>query len=279
MLKIATLNRAGLDLALAWAAREGWNPGLHDAAPFWAADPEGYLGGVVEGRTVAVISAVRYGQGYAFLGLYITDPAFRGQGYGKALWDAAMVRLAGQTVGLDGVVAQQANYRKSGFEWAYANVRYAGVVRHQAPGAGGVVELATVPFADLAAYDRGFFPEVREAFLRAWIDQPGSFALGAVAQDRLAGYAVVRPCRVGFKVGPLFADSPALAARLWIAVQNRIPAGAEIFLDVPQVNPAAVDFARVAGLSPVFETARMYLGPAPEISLPRTYGITTFELG
>jgi hypothetical protein len=32
-------------------------------------------------------------------------------------------------------------------------------------------------------------------------------------------------------------------------------------------------------LYPVFETARMYRGRVPDLSLARTYGITTFELG
>ena len=31
-------------------------------------------------------------------------------------------------IGLDGVVGQQENYRKSGFQLAYANVRYGGTV-------------------------------------------------------------------------------------------------------------------------------------------------------
>lgn len=29
----------------------------------------------------------------------------------------------------------------------------------------------------------------------------------------------------------------------------------------------------------VFNSARMYAGPAPDLPLARTYGITTFELG
>jgi hypothetical protein len=33
------------------------------------------------------------------------------------------------------------------------------------------------------------------------------------------------------------------------------------------------------GLAPVFETARMYCGPAPSLPLDQIYGITTFELG
>jgi hypothetical protein len=33
------------------------------------------------------------------------------------------------------------------------------------------------------------------------------------------------------------------------------------------------------GLAPVFETARMYRGPAPALPLDRTFAITTLELG
>lgn len=32
-------------------------------------------------------------------------------------------------------------------------------------------------------------------------------------------------------------------------------------------------------MKPVFETARMYTGAAPDIALARLYGVTTFELG
>jgi hypothetical protein len=32
-------------------------------------------------------------------------------------------------------------------------------------------------------------------------------------------------------------------------------------------------------MKPVFETARMYTGPAPDLPLSRLYGVTSFELG
>jgi hypothetical protein len=32
-------------------------------------------------------------------------------------------------------------------------------------------------------------------------------------------------------------------------------------------------------MAPVFETARMYKGPAPELPIDRIFGLTTFELG
>ena len=64
---------------------------------------------------VAGISAVDYGAGVGFIGLYICRPDMRGLGYGRAVWDAGMARLAKATIGLDGVPAQQANYRNIGF--------------------------------------------------------------------------------------------------------------------------------------------------------------------
>ena len=52
-----------------------------------------------------------------------------------------------------------------------------------------------------------------------------------------------------------------------------------VFLDTPEVNRKAVLLAEELGLTPQFETARMYLGPAPAIDTARLYGVTTFELG
>jgi hypothetical protein len=40
-----------------------------------------------------------------------------------------------------------------------------------------------------------------------------------------------------------------------------------------------MELATRYGLVPVFETARMYRGNAPDLPLRRMYGITTFELG
>ena len=42
-LELRPMTRAELDLAIEWAAGEGWNPGLADADAFYAADPNGFL--------------------------------------------------------------------------------------------------------------------------------------------------------------------------------------------------------------------------------------------
>lgn len=273
------MTRAEVDIAIDWAAAEGWNPGLHDADCFYATDPNGFLIGLLGDQPIAVISVVKYGGTFGFLGCYIVKPEYRGQGYGLQIWHAGLAYLEGRTIGLDGVVAQQGNYMKSGFSLANANIRYQGVGGGDFPDNPDIVPLSTRPFAELNAYDQPLFAENRAAFLRGWIDQPESTALGILQENRLAGYAVLRRCRDGHKIGPLFADSPELAERLFRALRARVPSETAVFLDTPASNAEAVAMAQRHGMCMSFETARMYRGPAPQLAGERIFGVTSFELG
>jgi len=53
---IRTMTRDEVNLAIAWAASEGWNPGLYDAESFYATDPNGFLLGEINHEPIAVIS-------------------------------------------------------------------------------------------------------------------------------------------------------------------------------------------------------------------------------
>lgn len=276
---IRSMSREELDIAVEWAAREGWNPGLHDAGCFHTADPDGFLIGLLGDEPVAAISAVKYGDSFGFMGFYIVQPEYRGAGYGMKIWQAAMARLHGRNIGLDGVVAQQENYRRSGFRLAYRNIRYQGTGGKPVATDGRIVPLSALPFETVRAYDQPFFPDRREDFLRCWIGLPQSAALGILHQGRLAGYGVLRACRNGYKIGPLFADDAEHAEALFLALQAQAPGNATIFLDTPETNPAAVDLAQRQGMSVSFETARMYTGAFPALPMQRLFGVTTFELG
>jgi len=276
---IRPMSRRELDLGIDWAAEEGWNPGLHDADSFHAADPQGFLLGLLGDEPVGMISAVRYGRSFGFIGLYIVRPAYRGRGYGLALWQAGMQALAGRLVGLDGVVAQQHNYRRSGFSLAWNNLRCEGLPTRATGPDADIVPLVQQSFDMLLRYDTAFIPDDRATFLHRWIAQAGSSALGVMSGSRLAGYGVIRPCRTGFKIGPLCADDAALADRLLRALAATVPEGTRVQLDIPAVNPAAVALAAAHGLQPVFETARMYNAAPPAMAIDRLYGVTSFELG
>jgi hypothetical protein len=202
----------------------------------------------------------------------------RGRGYGLRIWNAAIAHAGPRVIGLDGVVAQQQNYRMSGFELAYANVRYGGTVAAPDAPQAGVIALTDVPLAMVEAYDATVFPAPRSAFLRNWIGAPGHIGRALMRDGGLAGWGVVRPCRKGCKIGPLVADDRATAEAVLSALLAGV-GGGEIFLDVPCINRDAVALARDLGLAPVFETARMYTGAIPPLRLERVFGVTTFELG
>jgi ribosomal protein S18 acetylase RimI-like enzyme len=275
---IRAMTQAELETVLDWAAAEGWNPGWQDAASFHAADPGGFLLGTLDGEPVGSIFAVQYGTGFGFIGGYIVRPEWRGQGHGMALWRAGMARLAGRNVGLDGVPAQQANYARSGFHLTHRNVRFAGQ-GSGLPADDRVLPVGLQDIDDVVAYDRDFFPDNRAQFMRHWLTQDGSIALGVRDGGALVGYAVLRPCRNGFKIGPLCAQTPDVAEELMQALRGRVPAGEPIFLDVPEPNAAALALAQRHGMRACFETARMYTGENPQLPLARQYGITSFELG
>jgi GNAT superfamily N-acetyltransferase len=276
-LRIRVMRPQEIALAADWAAAEGWNPGLADAACFATVDPEGFLIGELDGAPAATISCVNYDERFAFLGFYIVRPELRGRGYGLRIWNAAIAHAPARTIGLDGVVAQQENYRKSGFQLAYANVRYGGRVAPRPAPPAGIMPLADVPFATVAADDATVFPAPRASFLRAWISARGHIGRALVRDSRLAAWGVIRPCRTGRKIGPLVADDRAAAEAVFAALVATGPG--EVFLDVPSVNRDAVALAQDHGLAPVFETARMYTGAIRPVRLERVFGVTTFELG
>lgn len=278
MTAIRTLTPQEAQAAIDWAAAEGWNPGLADLDAFLVQDPGLFLGAFDGDRLVSVISATRYAPSFGFIGFYIAAPQARGQGHGIAVWRAAMRQLEGRLIGLDGVVAQQANYRKSGFRLAWNNIRFGGEPLALPVPQAQIVPAAALPFAAIEALDAAVFPAERPAFLRAWLGAPGHVALALIRDGQAAGFGVIRPCRSGHKIGPLVAATEAEAESLLAALLARIPPG-PVFLDVPEPNAAALRLAARCGLQPVFETARMYTGPAPSVALDRLFGIASFELG
>lgn len=267
---IRTLDLDEIETLIDWAAAEGWNPGLADAPAFRAADPTGFLGAFVDNVMVAGISVVAYDEHFGFLGLYICHPDFRGQGYGRAVWDAGMAYLGNRIVGLDGVPEQQANYQRMGFAADYETVRMGGTLR-RAPARQRRIE-ALDSVERVRDLDRACFPAGRERFLEAWISPPHQ-ALVAMRDGQPSGYMVVRTCRKDRKIGPLFATDLASARDLIGAVEGVVQ------IDVPQYQTGLLAELEALGFSAQFRTARMYRGPAPVVRREQIFGVTSLELG
>ena len=281
-LTIRAMRRPEVDTLVEWAAGEGWNPGLHDAEIFWACDPAGFIAAELDGELIGGGSIVAYPGRFGFMGFFIVQPEHRSQGLGRRLWfhrrDRLLARLGeGATIGMDGVFTMQPFYADGGFVFSHRDLRFEGVGSRGTP-AGAVVDARSVPFEKLLACDSAHFPAPRADFLRAWIAQAGSRALAVPGPTGLRGFGVIRPCRQGYKIGPLFAADAEVAEMLFTGLADHA-AGEPIYLDVPEPNADAMALAARHGMREVFGCARMYLGPPPALPQDQIFGVTTFELG
>ncbi|HCE45885.1 MAG TPA: GNAT family N-acetyltransferase [Lentisphaeria bacterium] len=276
---IRTMTRLEVDIAIAWAAAEGWNPGIHDADSFYAADPNGFFLAELNGEPAGCISAVAYDDTFGFLGFYIVRKDLRNQGIGMKLWQTAISYMGNRTVGGDGVVAMLEKYENCGFHITHRNARYEGIgTESESSSDSTLADLRELPCAELFRYDRRFFPAPRSEFLKSWINQAGSHSMAAMDGSRIAGYGVIRQCKRGFKIAPVFADTPAIAETLFTKLSS-FAVGEPVFLDIPACNQAALELVERHGMTKVFETARIYKGTPPSLPLDNIYGITSFELG
>ncbi|KAL6060548.1 GNAT family N-acetyltransferase [Balamuthia mandrillaris] len=292
----------------AWrfAADEGWNPGKHDAEAFFAADPDGFFVAELKGEPVGTLSAVTYGKSFGFLGLYVVKPEHRGRGFGIAMWEKAMEYLQQEkdrVIGLDGVLAQEANYRRSGFSSYYMHIRYQATLQHLITsssssdvmeGNGFHLKPCTASLMErVEAYDRQCFPGPRTAFLQKWLYAPDSVSLVAFSKDEgegeaIRGYGTIRASLGGYRVGPLFADSKEVAKALLLALASSASSisssellNAVVSVDISEANEEAEKMAKEElGMVDVFRCVRMYHGGRrPQHALHKVFACTTLELG
>ncbi len=279
MLDIRTADVDGVALLLDWAKAEGWNPGLHDAAAFHAADPQGFLLGYLDGELASGISVVAAGESFGFLGLYIVSPVHRGKGLGFKTWQAGLAKLANRSIGLDGVVAQQANYARSGFALAHRSIRFQGKRQVQSKTNTHAQPVEAHHINHIANFDARHYGAIRTSFIEHWLDGSGGRHARAVFdQQQVAGYGVIRPCHAGWKIGPLFANTSTVAENL-LSDLMQCAGDDHVTIDMPEPNTEGLRLLQRHGFTPVFETARMYRGTAPTLPLQNIYGLTSFELG
>ena len=278
---IGAMTRPEAEVLGEWAAAEQWNPGLSDIPLAYDYDPEAFIALRKGDVMVGGGSILSYGGAAGFMGLFILRADLRRQGLGAVLWHERLRRLRARLapdapISMDGVYDMAPFYARGGFRLLYRDVRYQGVV--SATLHPDTVPLAQLPFEQIDAYDRPVFGVPRTAFLRAWLTQPGGQGVAVLRGDALKGYGFLRPCRQGYKLGPVFADDAAVADALLQSLFAQA-GGQQVQLDVPEPHAAAVALADRYGLQPVFACARMVHGDPLPVAPGKIFGVTSFEFG
>ena len=264
-----------------WAAQEGWNPGLNDIGVAWSFDRAAFIALRRGNELVGGGCTISYCGAAGFMGLFIVQAEYRRQGLGAILWHERLRRLRTRLrpdapIGMDGVFEMVPFYTRGGFALLHRDLRYEGVAAGELDPT--AVPLDNIEFSEIDNYDRLHVETRRTEFLRLWLRQPGGSGLALIDNGQLTGYGFIRPCRIGYKVGPAFADDGACGRRLIHSLLSLV-AGAKVQVDIPEPNEAALRIVEELGWNQSFGCARMVNGPKLAVPVQRIFGVTSFEFG
>lgn len=313
----------------AWSRSEQWNPTAQGADlgdVYFPLDSGAFFGGSVvdpttgESKIVSILSGVRFGADQAWVGFYIVDPAERGHGYGLKTFKHVMQHLestARASIGLDGLMTQVENYRKSGF----TNVGWQNGRRHgdlvklvdlqeraladriRAGNVGGFKDLVDVEEAQLVALETRYSGLKRPDFVRLWVQFHSSssveakdrshqhrFSTAVVAQDgkTVLGFGCIRPAQTSYRIGPIYASTVEIARQILVklavdvvAGEKRQPLGVplEVDIDVPNTNKLGGELFDGLGWKDTLPSLRMWKGPVPEHDANGIFGVASLEIG
>ena len=278
---IGPMTRDEASVLESWAATEGWNPGISDMDVAWATDPDAFIALRKDGELAGGGTIIAYGRKAGFMGLFIMRADLRRQGLGRVLWHERLKRLRARLnpeapIGMDGVFDMAPFYSSGGFRLLYRDLRFEG----EAAGTldPDAIPLQDVPLSEILAYDLSVSGIERPDFMRRWLSQPGGKGFAWRRDGAVAGYGFLRPCRKGFKIGPLYANDADVASRLFDSLLSTIP-GNPAVLDVPEPNEDAMALVAQRGWTQSFGCARMIHGSQTPPSPDRVYGVTSFEFG
>ncbi|MDE4907641.1 GNAT family N-acetyltransferase [Methanogenium marinum] len=276
--QIRNATKDDVSIFIDWARQEGWNPGIHDGECHYAVDPAGWFLAEEDGEITGTLVVTNYDSSFSFGGFYIIREDARGRGVGWKLWNHGMCHAGERNFGGDGVFEMQNKYAgNAGLIYAYRNIRWQGIA--EGCEQQDLVPVQDIPLDALSAYDSLHFPGERRKFVEKWISRDETQALAFLQPDEsIGGYGVIRRCFEGYKIGPIFADTPDIANCLLDGLTGSIP-GEVFYFDTPEPNAAAVTMACERNMDEVFGTARMYSRYVPELPLQEIFGVTSFELG
>ena len=289
-LRICELESDQIPIVTDWSRHEGFAPGLGDIEIYRNTDCQGLWIAWLDHEPIGCIAGVRYNLNYGFIGLYLVVPHQRGHGYGQQLWKHALDHLADLTcIGLEAAPARILDYEGWGFEssslttrWRCFNRGDAEANRGDLPSGLHVVEGRDVPSDAVQLYDAQREPSPRPHFLADWLGYQSGLVLALLDDSgNCHGFGRIRPCLLqdgeGWRIGPLLADSKALAAYLLRQLQYLHPG--VLLIDTPGFNPAANQLMVELGFMAESETMRMYRGDLPKVALDDVFALACLELG
>lgn len=271
-----TIRRMTLEdfqMVITWANEERWFFSLNDAEPFLNLDPNGFFLCEVNGAPVGAIIAPKYGGEYGFIDIFLVKNEHRGKGYGTLLLNHAMAYLKDcKSIGLEATPDMKEFWEKQGFVFNHCTLYF----RRSAKGTldKDLVNLKEVDCLDaVVEYDSNVFGYSRREFLKCLLERKDTFALGAMKDNVLVGFGILRTHHRGqtFFFGPVSADTPEIAKQLIEGLQSFVK-GKKVTTSIFDCNKDATKLINhFEGWKLVAHENRMYKGVFPKMDVNRIY--------
>ena len=126
-MNLRTMTTADIPAGMRLKDVAGWNQTPADWRCFLQSSPRGCFAAEVDGKVVGTAATIVYEQRFAWIGMVLVDPGFRGRGIGTRLLRKAVEHLDEIGIGtmkLDATPAGRPIYRKLGFEDEYEIERW-----------------------------------------------------------------------------------------------------------------------------------------------------------
>ena len=192
----------------------GWNQTPADWRCFLEGSPRGCFAAEVEGKVVGTAATIVYEERFAWIGMVLVDPEFRGRGIGTRLLEKTIEHLDGigiRTMKLDATPAGRPIYQKLGFEDEYEIERW--LLKRSMPQAAQAPRPHPVSDAVLQL-DREIFGGDRGSLLRSLASENPDFARAIEREGEIAGYTFGRRGTLADHLGPWMARDEETATQL-----------------------------------------------------------------
>ncbi len=264
---VDALRPADLPEALALSSAAGWNQLAPDWSRLLELSPDGGFAGRLDGRLVATATSASPAPGLSWIGMVLVDECCRGRGFGSRLLERALAharQLAPEGVGLDATEFGRPLYLKLGFHDVAPVDRWSGPLRGSAP-------IRTPSIERVLDLDRAATGLDRGALLK---HLAGETDVQFFEAD--GGYALLRPGRVAFHLGPVIAPDAGSLSSLLDQVSASLE-GSTVQADVPRSAERTAVYA-AHGLTVQRRLMRMTWGETRPLLLnPEIAAAVAFE--
>ena len=256
------------DICAAQRLREiaGWNQTKTDWERFLEACEEGCFVAELDGKVCGTAATISFENRFAWVGMVLVDPAFRGRGIGTRLLEQTIEYLDAQRIAcikLDATPQGRPIYEKLGFVPEYEierwTLRRSPVQMIERSGAGRPQEFPTGLLEDIFETDRTVFGADRSFLLKSLHQQTPHFTAGIKREGTLQGYTFGRKGSFADHLGPWIANDAPTARKLlerFFALSLRDV----LIVDCLKSNSVAGELLRSFGFSFARPLTRMYRG-------------------